>query len=86
MHRCSSAGGNAYYILAHQYIASKLNILNGATSTSAVDAAIAWAETFFGANTPATKLSRTVRNSALSHASTLDRYNNGYIGPGHCSE
>src|SRR5207244_3282385 len=31
------AGGNAYYILSHQYMAAVLNILNGASSTSAVN-------------------------------------------------
>jgi hypothetical protein len=42
--------GNAYYILAHQYIAAKLNILNGTSSTE-VDEAIAWAEGFFSTYT-----------------------------------
>jgi hypothetical protein len=78
--------GNAYYNLAHQYIAAKLNILNGASSTPAVDAAINWAETFFTNNLPTTSLSKSVRNQVLANATTLDRYNNGLIGPGHCSE
>jgi hypothetical protein len=81
-----SAGGNAYYILARAYIAAKLNILNGASSTPAVDAAITWAESFFNTYTPSASLSKSVRASALSYASLLDQYNNGYIGPGHCSE
>ena len=80
------AGGNAYYILAQQYIAAKLNILNGAASTPAVDSAIAWATNFFNTYEPSSSLSRTVRNQAIPTASLLDRYNNGYIGPGHCSE
>jgi hypothetical protein len=79
-------GGNAYYILAHQFIAAKLNLLNGASSTPQVNAALAWAGTFFATNTPTTALSKTVRNAALGYAFTLDQYNNGYTGPGHCSD
>jgi hypothetical protein len=82
----SSANGNAYYILAHQYIAAKLNIMNGAGSIPQVDNAIAWAENFFNTYKPSSKLSKAVRNNAVSYATLLDQYNNGYIGPGHCSE
>ena len=77
-------GGNAYYILAHAYIAAKLNILNGATST--VGAAITSAQGFFGTYTPSTQLSKAVRNQAIANATVLDNYNNGLTGPGHCSE
>src|SRR4030042_6097989 len=34
------AKGNAYYILAHAFIAAKLNLLNGASSTPEVDAVL----------------------------------------------
>ncbi|MEW6651386.1 MAG: hypothetical protein AB1453_14525, partial [Chloroflexota bacterium] len=78
------AGGNAYYILARAYLAAKLNFLNGAASTPAVDAAIASAETFFSTFTPTSTLSRSVRNAALANATLLDNYNNGLVGPGHC--
>jgi hypothetical protein len=79
--------GNAYYNLAHQYMAAKLNILNGASSTPAVDAAIAGAEALFNAQGIGdTTLSRAERTQALAWAATLDQYNNGLIGPGHCSE
>ncbi|WP_438318692.1 hypothetical protein ACP6EK_04875 [Candidatus Caldatribacterium sp. SIUC1] len=77
--------GNAYYILAHQYIAAQLNILNGASSTSEVNEAIAWAKEFFGEYGPTSTIPRDVRNLATSYASLLDEYNNGDIGPGHCS-
>ena len=80
------AGGSAYYILAHAYIAAKLNLLNGASSTPQVDAALAWAEAFFSANTPATSLAKAIRNMAVNNAKMLDDYNNGLTGPGHCSE
>lgn len=78
--------GNPYYNLAHQYMAAKLNILNGASSTSAVNAAIAGAESFFASKTPSSTLTRAQKQQVLAWASTLDQYNNGLIGPGHCSE
>lgn len=80
------AKGNAYYILAHQYEAAVLNQLNGAGSTAAVDAALAWAETFFNTYTPTDKLSKPVRQDAIYYAGVLGDYNTGITGPGHCSE
>lgn len=80
------AGGNAYYILAHAYIAASLNKLNGATSITAVDAAMVWANTFFSTYIPTSTLSKAVKNKATSAASVLDQYNNGITGPGHCTE
>lgn len=84
------AGGNVYYQLAHQYMAAVLNRLNGASSTAAVDAALASAVTFFNAYTPATAgaLGKTsaARKNALALAGTLASYNEGDIGPGHCDE
>jgi hypothetical protein len=80
------AGGSAYYILAHAYIAAKLNLLNGASSTPTVDAALAAAEAFFGAYTPASPLSKDLRKQIIAIAGILDNYNNGLTGPGHCSE
>ncbi|MBK8033776.1 MAG: hypothetical protein IPK17_30615 [Chloroflexi bacterium] len=79
--------GNAFYNLAHQYMAAKLNILNGAATTPAVTSAIASAEALF-ASLPAGSITLTnaqTRN-ARNWASTLDQYNNGLIGPGHCDE
>lgn len=76
--------GNAYIALAHQFIAAQLNGLNGA-DTSSIAAAMAQAEAILSAYTPST-LPRTLRSQALQLASTLDAYNNGDIGPGHCSE
>jgi hypothetical protein len=79
-------GGNAYYILADAYIAAELNGLNGASSTPEVDAALTSAETFFSTYEPDDKLGKTERQDAISNARILDMYNNGLIGPGHCSE
>jgi len=82
----SPSGGNAYYILAHAYLAAKLNVLNGASTTASVDAALAFAESFFSTYSPTSTLSRSVRNTAISQAGILDNYNNGLIGPGHCGK
>jgi hypothetical protein len=78
--------GKAYIILAHQYMAATLNQLAGAASTPQVDAALAWATTFFGTYTPSSSLSTAVKNQAIAYADVLDDYNNGLIGPGHCGD
>lgn len=81
--------GNAYWILAHAYIAAKLNQLNGADFSTA-QAAFDQATTLFNnpANTPAYigGLKGSARQTWINLATTLDNYNNGLIGPGHCSE
>jgi hypothetical protein len=78
--------GNQFYNLAHQYMAAKLNILNGAASTPAVDAAISAAETYFNGLAPNTIPTGKLSKNLVAAASLLDKYNNGLIGPGHCSE
>jgi hypothetical protein len=82
----SSADGNAYYILAHQYIAAKLNLAGGTSSTSAVNAVIAGAEAFYATYTPSSVLPDGVRAQAIAYAETLAAYNEGGIGPGHCTD
>jgi hypothetical protein len=86
----SPAGGNPYYVLAHQYEAAVLNQLNGASSTGAVDAALADAKSFLSTYTPTTAgllaKNSPIRQAALNDAAVLDSYNSGLIGPGHCSE
>jgi hypothetical protein len=78
--------GNAYYNLAKAYITAKLNKLNGAASTLNVNSTLTWAENFFNHYGPSANLSTSLRANALNYASLLDQYNNGLIGPGHCSE
>ena len=80
------SGGNAYIQLAHQYMAAKLNVLNGASTTPAVAAAFAWAEAFFVGKTPSTSLTKSQVDAARSAAGTLGSYNEGLVGPGHCDE
>lgn len=84
--------GNAYYILAHAYIAAELNQLNGASIPGDVLSAFNEATGLFGTYTPAQiaalkgKTGKELRGQFTSLAETLDAYNNGYLGPGHCSE
>lgn len=80
------SGGNPYYQLAHQFIAATLNKLNGAATPSEVEVALAWANEFFSTYTPSGPFSRNLTNQARQYADLLARYNEGYIGPGHCSE
>ncbi len=77
--------GNAYYNLAHQYMAAKLNVLNGASATAEVNSALAQAEAIFS-RTTGTTLSKADADLAKKLAPQLDGYNNGFVGPGHCSE
>jgi hypothetical protein len=68
-------------------MAAKLNILKGASAPSIVLSAIDWAEKeFFPGKTPSMSLSKTEANQARYYASILASYNEGLIGPGHCSE
>jgi hypothetical protein len=80
-------GGNAYEILAHQFIAASLN-MNGAASSgvSEVDAAMADAAAYFSGQ-PAGIPSPVdpTRSQLVAWSSTLDSFNSGIIGPGHCS-
>ncbi|HEU4560487.1 MAG TPA: hypothetical protein VFS20_21735 [Longimicrobium sp.] len=80
--------GNAYYTLAHQFMAARLNVLGGAATTPAVDAAMNAAHGFFSnpANVPSVKLSNAVKATLTGHAGMLASYNEGATGPGHCSE
>ncbi|MCH8558431.1 MAG: hypothetical protein LAT84_11425 [Balneolia bacterium] len=82
------AGGNAYYQLAHQWIAAYLNVLNGADIPSDVLDAWTQAQTLFETYTPAQagSLRGPAARSWRDLAEILDKYNNGLLGPGKCSE
>jgi len=81
--------GNAYYILSQQYVAAVLNSLNGA-STDAVSDALDEATSLFETYTPADiaglKGNNATRKAFIELSETLDDYNKGVIGPGHCDE
>ena len=79
------AQGNGLLILAHQLIAAKLNIANGA-DPSAAASAISAADTQIGALVvPPVGSGYLSPSSVNAKAKTLDDYNNGLIGPGHCA-
>jgi hypothetical protein len=75
--------GDATYILAHQLIAAKLNILSGADNSAVADI-IANADEWLIANPLGSKPDGPVRQEGIAMAGILDQYNNGIIGPGHC--
>ena len=84
-----SPKGNAYYILAPAFVAAKLNQLAGADFSDAMEAFVA-AGTLFEQFTPdEVALMRggaMIPARFISLAETLDAYNNGLIGPGHCDD
>ncbi|MCI0452585.1 MAG: hypothetical protein L0Z51_09390 [Candidatus Latescibacteria bacterium] len=76
--------GNGLVSLAHQLIAAKLNIDNGADPTAAA-AAIASADAMIGALVVPPIGGGYLHPSVTSSLTqTLDDYNNGITGPGHC--
>ncbi|HMB61758.1 MAG TPA: hypothetical protein VKN36_01705 [Eudoraea sp.] len=86
----TAPGGNAYYQAAHQFIAAVLNEANGASTPDEVDDAISDALDLFNAYTPADieDLSGDdpLRTEFITINDTLDSYNQGDIGPGHCDD
>jgi hypothetical protein len=82
------SGGNAYYILAFQWIAAELNQDAGASISGAAAAAFAAGQTLLSSHTPseigALSGDDPLRQQFISAAATLDDYNYGVIGPGHC--
>jgi len=78
------AGGNKLTMLAHQLIAAKLSLANGA-DPSLVAATIASADALIGGLVVKPIGSGALpTNPANGYANTLDDFNNGLIGPGHC--
>ena len=81
-------GGNAYYILAHAFIAAELNI--AAEASMPGDVASAWSEAkvYFETYTPneikALGKKVPLRGWMIDLAEIIDNYNNGITGPGHC--
>ena len=78
------AAGNGLIALAHQLIAAKLNVANGA-DPAAVSAAITAADTLIGGLVIPPVGSGSLPNSATGALTgTLANYNEGSTGPGHC--
>lgn len=90
----TSASGNSYYQLAHQYMAAFLNMLNGAMVPTVVQDAMDEAKSIFEGTEPSyyekikgvSQASKDEISQLTSLASTLGSYNEGIIGPGHCGE
>ena len=82
----SGDASNGINKLYAQLLAAKLNIASGANG-SAISQTIAQADAFLATHAAADwhSLSAAERQSVLTWASTLDDYNNGKIGPGHCN-
>jgi hypothetical protein len=79
------AGGNGLIALAHQLIAAKLNIANGASTTAAVDNAIINADALIGNKViPPVGTGSLPPSSTAALITTLTDYNEGATGPGHC--
>jgi hypothetical protein len=82
----TNGSAGPYYILAHQYIAAELNILNGASMNDDVQDAFLAAGFWLVKWSPEQMLSApsSYREEIIDLAAILDDYNNGFIGPGAC--
>lgn len=85
--------GNVYYNLAFHYIAAELNQLNGADIPADVLDAFNDATALFEAHTPeeiaalkGKPSDKALRQEFITLAGILGEYNEGDLGPGHCSE
>jgi hypothetical protein len=80
------AQGNGLLILAHQLIAAKLNIANGA-DPSAVQQTLIDAENMIGGLViPPIGEGYLPPSQTSNLTETLTQYNEGTIGPGHCND
>lgn len=78
------AGGNGLIALAHQLIATKLNIANGA-DPSGIASAVADADALIGGLViPPVGAGFLPPSDTSALTQTLDDWNNGITGPGHC--
>ena len=79
------AAGNGLLVLAHQLIATKLNIANG-TDPTAIAATVAAADALIaGLVVPPVGKGKLAPSVTSSLTALLTSYNEGAIGPGHCS-
>jgi hypothetical protein len=81
----TQAAGNGLIALAHQLIAAKLNIANGA-DPSAIAAAVTQADSLIGSlGIPPTDTGYLAPSVTSALTNTLTQYNEGALGPAHCS-
>lgn len=81
--------GNAFYILAHAWIAARMNRIAGADPEPVLD--LSWyaydlLDAYDGTPHPMSEITGAVRADFINTAAILDQYNNGLIGPGHCPD
>jgi hypothetical protein len=83
----SGDASNGINKLYAQLLGAKLSIAAGASPT-AVASTIAAADAFLATHNAGdwASLSKTQQKQVLTWATTLDNYNNGVTGPGHCSQ
>jgi len=79
------AQGNGLVILAHQLIAEKLNIANGADPTDVAQAAADADAMIAGLMMPPIGNGYLPSEQTSSLTETLMEYNEGTTGPGHCN-
>lgn len=86
----TAPAGNAYFNLAHQYMAAVLNTLAGASAPQAVLDAIDHADDLFTTYSIAyvgdLKGKNSIRKDFIDTAGILGAYNEGITGPGHCGD
>jgi hypothetical protein len=80
------AQGNGLVILAHQLIAAKLNIANGADPTAVQQTVIDADSIIGGLVVPPIGSGYLSPGQTSSLTATLTEYNEGTIGPGHCDD
>jgi hypothetical protein len=78
------AGGNGLIALAHQLIAAKLNIANGADPTDAAQCIAAADALIGGLIVPPVGTDSLASSATSSLTECLSHYNEGSSGPGHC--
>lgn len=77
-------GGNAFFILGHQYVAARLNGLTGASMSAIQDAFDDATALFEALDAGVTTFGGNARERAIALAGVLGEFNEGGIGPGHC--
>jgi len=80
------AAGNGLLILAHQLIAAKLNIANGADPTAVQQSVIDADSMIGGLIVPPIGNGYLSPSQTSALTDTLTEYNEGTIGPGHCND
>ncbi|TPW09137.1 MAG: PT repeat-containing protein, partial [bacterium] len=79
------AAGNGLISLAHQLIAALLNEFNGASMPAPQQSAMFGAQSMIGSLVvPSVGTGFLSPSSTSAYTQTLDEYNNGITGPGHC--